>query len=122
MFRRWLIALTLVGFALTGVAMSTHISTSAHPVDAVVASAHSLSEPAHVHGVQQSDGDHAMLTAVGCAFVAVVTALLVVLVRLVRPWASVWMLLPKVWSAHNFSARAVVTRPPDLLALGISRT
>jgi len=117
-FRRWLIALTLVGLVLTGAAMSTHVSTSAHPVDTVVASAHSLSEGGHVHGVQQTDGEHAMLMAVGCVFVAIVTALLIVLVR---PWASFWMLSPRAWNARTFSALVVVLQPPDLLALGISR-
>ncbi len=119
MIRRWLIALTLVGLVLTGVAMSTHVSTSAHPVDAVVASAHSLTAPEHGHGVQHSDGDPEMLMAAGCIFVAVLMALMIILAR---PGALVWMLLPGVWNSHTVSARGVVLRTPDLLALGISRT
>jgi len=141
-FRRWLIALTLIGIVLTGVAMTTHASTDAHPVDALVASARSLTEfsqaTSHSHslvgdarssdtaaascpdcGGESTAGDHAMLMALGCVFVAMLTSLLVVLAR---PGVSFRMLRPRVGIGRVVSTLDLAFRPPDLLALGISRT
>jgi hypothetical protein len=136
MLRGWFAAVTLVGLVLTGAAMTTHASATPHPVDAVVAAAHSLGEasPAvspHSHegetmtgacadcAGESKSGGHAMLMALGCAFVAMLT---VALVAHVRTWVALSMPRPRMLVARTVSALAVVLQPPDLLALGISRT
>jgi len=144
-FHRLLIVLTLAGLVLTGAAMTAHASGSAHPVDVVAASAHSpidhssLTEslsgsvsasvsgwasavmPAVCLDCGSGDlvNDHAMLMALGCVFVAMIAAALVVSAR---SWGLLGMLERRLLIAPVVAALAVAVPPPNLLALGISRT
>lgn len=149
MFRRLLIVLTLAGLVLTGAAMTAHASGSAHPVDVVAVSAHSPSDHSSLAGSLSGSvsgsvsaslsgwtsavmppacldcasgdlvNDHAMLMALGCVFVAMITAALVVSAR---SWGLLGMLQPRLHLAPVVAALAVAVPPPNLLALGISRT
>jgi len=63
--------------------------------------------------------DHAMLMALGCVFVAMIAAALVVSAR---SWGLLGMLERRLLIAPVVAALAVAVPPPNLLALGISRT
>ncbi len=148
MLRRWLIVVTLVGLVLTSAAMTAHVSSTAHPVDVVVAAAQSVNSQSTAHAMHHSviasdsmaapedvagqtsipcancagestAGDHAMLMALGCAFVAMLMASLVVSVR---SWGLAWMLESRRRVAPVLAAFLAALEPPNLLALGISRT
>jgi prophage DNA circulation protein len=134
--RRWLAAFTLVGLVLAGVAMMTHVSSSAHPVDAVLASTSALSDrsaamPSHGDvgtlnlatcadcAVELGSSDHAMLLGLACAFVAMIS---VALFAFVRSGRLLWMLKTqaRVVTRELLLAGGLLPRP-NLVALGISR-
>jgi hypothetical protein len=60
-----------------------------------------------------------MLLALGCAFVAMLTIALICAVRARGP---LWILLPREAMAGVVKVLVVALKPPDLVALGISRT
>ena len=152
MARRLLIALTLAGFVLSGISMSTHASSGGEPVDVVIAAAHvgSAGETsATADTVAAADAsatttrhhetvsahpcvdcapgmpvhDPAMLMALGCVFVAIAVAVTAIpLVRVMRSLRLLPRALPSSVGDGWLPRLTMALDPPDLLALGISRT
>jgi hypothetical protein len=148
--RQWLLATALVSFVLSGVSMSAHSASGAEPVDLVVASVGAdsvmmdvsvyhagtaaagmtpaIAESSSVTCLGCTDEslpvhDPGMVMAIGCVFVALaVGALALFLLRLDGSARS--PLGPRVALRRPVRKRAFTLAhpPPDLLALGISRT
>lgn len=150
MIRQLLLATGLVGFVLTGVSMNAHAASGAEPVDLMAVSADADSAVMGVSGHLASLAvsgaiatlaepsslacldclkeslpvhDPGMVMIIGCAFAALaVGALALLFLRLDRTAQSV---LRSLWpAAQREGGRAISMAhpPPDLLALGISRT
>lgn len=149
MIRQLLLVMALVGFVLSGASMSTHPAGGAQAVDLVAASAVS-DEPGPATAVasvamqvvppaeimttaavracldctdEPPVHDSGMLMLVGCLFVALaVGAWAFLFLRRVRnrwpsPFGTQTRFPHEVWRAT-----VVVPPPPDLFALGVSRT